>query len=103
MESVVTRIQPLDLKSAVVRSQLQLELESAVGRSQPQLVSSHRNSSQPQDRISRSSYPAAGIWVNRRIESAATRIRRVSEIDISVGILDFSKYNYVYLFAFDNF
>ena len=28
---------------------------------------------------------------------------RVSEIDISVGILDFNKYNYVYLFAFDNF
>ena len=28
---------------------------------------------------------------------------RVPEIDISVGILDFNKYNYVYLFAFDNF
>ena len=78
------------------------------------------------------SYPAIETWVSRRIESAATLIQlpeletattrmqtlelelhagwnqplvliRVPEIDISVGILDFNKYNYVYLFAFDNF
>ena len=46
-----------------------------MGQSQPQLVSSHRNSSQPQDRISRNSYPAAGTRVNRRMESATIRIQ----------------------------
>ena len=77
-------------------------------------------------RVSRNSYPVAGTRASRRMESAvtciqppeletaATRIQpselryqlvfsRASEIDISVGILDFNKYNYVYLFAFDNF
>ena len=107
-ESAVTRIQPLELKSAV-------------GRSQPQFVSSRRNSSQPWDGVSLNSYPAIRTRASRRMELAVTCIQppeleltagwnqpqlvfsRVSEIDISVGILDFNKYNYVYLFAFDNF
>ena len=62
MESAVTRIQPP-------------ELESAMGPSQLQLVSSRRNSSHPQDRISRNSYPAARTRVSWRMESAATRIQ----------------------------
>ena len=132
MESALSRIQPPELKSAV-------------GWSQLEIVSSAKNSSQPWDRVSRSSYPAAGTPVSREKESAATRIqppelqsavgrnqpyfvsrcwnsrylqlvssRRnasqpqlvlscVSETDIFVGILDFNMYNYVYLFAFNNF
>ena len=62
MESAATRIQPP-------------ELESAVGWSQPQLVTSRRNSSQPQDGISRNLYPAAGTQDSRGRESNTTHIQ----------------------------
>ena len=71
MESAVTRIQ-------------RPELKSAVGLSQPQLVSSHRNSSQPWDGVNRNSYPAAGTRVSRRMESAVTCIQP-PELETAVG------------------
>ena len=61
MESAATSIQPS-------------ELEPAVGQSQSQLVSSHRNLSQPQDRISHNSYPVTRTRVSCRMESTATCI-----------------------------
>ena len=94
MESAVTRIRPPELKSAVEQSQ-------------PLPVSSHRNSTRPWDGISRNSCLAAGTRVSLRMELAVTCIQppelelaarlnqpqlvfnRVSEIDISVWILDF--------------
>ena len=63
MESAVTRIQ-------------RLELKSAVGLSQPQLVSGCRNPGQPWDGVSRNSYPAAaGTRVSRTMESEVTCIQ----------------------------
>ena len=62
------------MESPVTRIQLP-ELKSVVGRSLPQLVSTRRNSSQPQDKISWNSYPAAVTRVKRRMESAATHIQ----------------------------
>ena len=70
----LSRIQPPELKSAATRIQ-RLELESAVGRRKPQFVSSRRNSSQPWDGVSRNSYPAAGTRVSRGMESEATPIQ----------------------------
>ena len=71
MESAVTHIQSRELKSAV-------------GQTHLQLVSSRWNSSQPQDRINRNSYPAAATKVNRRMESAATRIQ-LPEPESAIG------------------
>ena len=62
MESFLSRIQRLELKLAVEWSQ-------------SQLVSRGQNLSQPWDRVSRNSYPAAGTRVSRGIESAVTCIQ----------------------------
>ena len=60
------------------------EFESVVGRSQLQIASSHQNSSQPWDEVSRNSYPAAGTQVSRRMESAVTCIQP-PELELAVG------------------
>ena len=62
MESVLSRIQPLELKSAFEWSQ-------------SQLVSSRQNLSQPWDGVSRNSYPVTGTRVSRGLESAVTCIQ----------------------------
>ena len=62
MESFLSRIQRLEIKSAVEWSQ-------------SQLVSRGQNLSQPWDRVSRNSYPAAVTRVSRGIESAVTCIQ----------------------------
>ena len=77
-----------------VISRLQPELESAAGWNQPQLVvslvPSCQNSSkppghsQPQNKISLKSYPAARTRVSCRIESAATCIQP-PELESAVG------------------
>ena len=73
IESTTTHSQPQD-ESTVSRIKLP-ELDSAVGQSQLQLISSRRNSSQPQDRISYNSYSAAGTRVSCRMESAVICIQ----------------------------
>ena len=118
--------------SAVIRIQPP-KFQSVVGLSQLQLVSSRQSSSQPWDGVGRNSHPAAVTRVRRRIESAATFIQppeletaatriqppelelaagqnqpelvfsRISEIDISIGTLDFNKCNYVYMYINLNF
>ena len=71
MESFLSRIQRLELKSAVEWSQ-------------SQLVSRGQNLSQPWDRVSRNSYPAAVTRVSRGIESAVNRIQP-PEPEIAAG------------------
>ena len=127
MESGLCRIQPPELESVIGRSQPQL-VSSRHNSSQPWDGAS-RNSyltagTQASCRMETIINPPESVVTCIQLpelETAATRIQppelelvagqnqpqqvfsRVSEIYISVGILDFNKYNYAYLFASDNF
>ena len=111
MESAVTRIEPPELESAATHSQSQggisLNLYPAVSaatRIQPPELESAVTCIQPPELET-----AATCIQPPEFELAAGQnqlqlvFNRVSEIDISVGISDFNKYNYVNYFEFDNF
>ena len=93
MESAVTRIELLELQTVVAYSQLldgiksriqPLELKSAVTRIQPPELKSAAIHSQRQDGLSLKSDPGAGARASRRMESVVTRIQPL-ELELAAG------------------
>ena len=91
MESAVTRIELLELQTVVAYSQLldgiksriqPLELKSAVTRIQPPELKSAAIRSQ--DGLSLKSDPGAGARASRRMESVVTRIQPL-KLELAAG------------------